>query len=243
MDDFEGVVNTVQSTRRLRLGNNVRQIIVDSSNEETREKIIKVLSREENIHYVWQQPAGIAAAFNEGLKLSNAEWVWFLNGRDEVHDSVDPEKLFYLLVQNRADAMIFEIELIRSHKRYSHPPLWNLWPPVHSWVPHPATLLRQRLFGQFGLFDETFSIAMDFDLWFRFFSKDIVVDMISLPLATYDESGLSSTATGVVGREVLTVIKKNLWLMIKKWIGTAVLVYRAFRHYDGLVKSGRKKSL
>jgi hypothetical protein len=236
-DDYDGVINTVQSTRQLRLDNDIRQIIVDSSTEETRKKISEVLTHEENIDYVWQKPAGIASAFNEGLQRSDAEWVWFLNGRDAVHSSVDRDKLVYLLAQSRADAMIFEIELSRSHKRYSHPPLWNLWPPVHSWVPHPATLLRQRLFDQFGLFDETFSISMDLDLWFRFFSKNVIVDMISMPLTLYDEGGMSSTDTGVVGSEGMTIIKRNLRLMIRKWIGTGVLVYRAFRHYHGLGKA------
>jgi len=236
-DDLDGIISTVQSTRQLRLDNNIRQIIVDSSNEETREKIREVLSREKNIDYIWQKPSGIAAAFNAGLQRSNADWVWFLNSRDEVHSSVEPEKLFYLLAESRADAIIFEIELIQSQKRYSHPPLWNLWPPINSWIPHPATLLRQRLFDQFGLFDETFRISMDFELWFRFFSKNIVVDMISMPLTLYDEAGLSSMSMEIVGRESMAVVKRNLWLMIKKWIGTGVVVYRAVRYYYGLGRS------
>ncbi len=233
-DDIDGVSATLRSTRALRQSEEVRQIIVDSSADG--EKVRQIAQGERNVSYIWQQPAGISAAFNAGLGTADAEWVWFLNGGDEVHPDVAPASLNYLLKQSKADAMIFEIEHLRARKRVSHPQLWNVWPPVLSWIPHPATLLRQRLFTRYGLFDENLGTSMDYELWFRFFSEDVVVDMLSIPLALYDETGRSSTDMGGVGREAMKVIRKNLPMVLRKLVGRGVSVCRAYRSYRRLGK-------
>lgn len=75
-DDLDGVAATVQSTKMLRACPGVSQIIVDSSTDPVPIKIKELLVEEKNIEYFWQQPSGIAAAFNLGIKASKSEWAW-----------------------------------------------------------------------------------------------------------------------------------------------------------------------
>ena len=226
-DDLEGVTATIKSTRRLRARHQIRQIIIDSSKKGTSEKIRRLISSEQNIEYIWQEPSGIAAAFNLGLRLSKAQWVWFLNGMDEVHHSVDPDKLLYIVRESRANAIIFEIELMQSSIRVSHPPIWNLWPPLcPNWIPHAATLLRRKLFDQYGLFNEEYQIAMDGELWLRFFSNRVTVDMISIPIALFDEGGIANTQIRENLKEVRKIIRSHFWALLKHHLRTAKLAYQ-----------------
>lgn len=237
-DDINGVAATVRSTRVLRSHSDVRQLIVDSSNEDIRTDIQQLIKNERNIDYLWQEPTGIAHAFNSGLRMSTSEWVWFLNGGDEVHQDVDPQNLLYILKGSKADAIIFEIERRQSQKRSKHPPLWSLWPPVFYWIPHPATIVRRQLFETYGTFNEKYKIAMDGEIWFRFFSKDVVVDMLSLPIALYDECGTSNTQRRHTAKEGVQIILSNLWMLLKMWLISGIKIFAALISFQKESKSG-----
>ncbi|MBM2838492.1 MAG: putative glycosyl transferase [Deltaproteobacteria bacterium] len=231
-DDLEGVANTIRSTGGLRMTDGVRQVIIDSSGEGIREKVKELACTEINVDYVWQAPSGIAPAFNKGLSLSRAEWVWFLNGGDKVHREVEPDKILYLLSESRADAIIFEYQLMDSEKRIKHPPMWSMWPPINSWIPHPATLTRRNLYAQYGNFNESLEIAMDYEFWMRSFAKEAVVDMISIPLTEYDTSGISSTQTAKTSREAVRVIRMHIWTLIKIWLKNGLTMFTAWYFFS-----------
>jgi hypothetical protein len=235
-DDFEGVAHTIRSTEALRTITLVRQIIIDSSVSEVRNAVENFARQHNNVEYVWQPPAGIAPAFNLGLKMAEAEWIWFLNGRDIIHPSLEVDKLLYLLNSSKADAIIFELEFMQSGTRYKHPPMWQLWPPVFNWIPHPATIVRRKMFEQYGQFDERYTIAMDGDIWFRFFSKEVIVDMLSVPIALYDESGVSSVQLKALAGEVSTIIRRNLRMLLNLWLENGKRIIDAVRHFHKLSK-------
>lgn len=228
-DDPSGVAATIASTRKLRTCAGVRQIVVDSSSAPVAEKIRGFLTGEENLDYVWQTPSGIASAFNLGIGTSTAEWVWFLNGRDEVHPDLDNNLLLQILKASHADVVIFQLEFMQSKVQHIHPPLWALWPPLYSnWVPHPATFIRTKLFERHGVFDTNFKIAMDADLWMRLFSKDVVVDMLSIPVVRYDQTGVSATNRIGTDKEARRIVRKNMAMLVGKWWGRGVHLFRSY---------------
>lgn len=237
-DDFDGVTSTIKSTGKMRSAPGVRHIVVDSSDAGATEKVKWLASIERNVDYIWQAPSGISAAFNLGLSMSKAEWVWFLNGGDEVHPDVEPEKLLYLIKQSRSDAIIFEIELMQSGERLKHPQMWSIWPPLFSWIPHPATLTRRYLYEKYGNFNESLKIAMDYEFWIRCFSKDVTVDMISIPIVKFDTKGMSYSRTAQSSREAVSIIKSHLWEMIKIWLKNGLLIVRALFYYLKKSKGG-----
>ena len=228
-DDLEGIEATILSTKKLRACNGVKQIIVDSSDATVSEKVKALLLYEDNLEYIWQEPSGIAAAFNLGVRKLNAKWVWFLNGRDEVHPDLDENFLLQILNASKADVMIFQIEYMGSRlKRKRNPPLWSLWPPMYpNWVPHPGTFIRTSLFEQYGRFDPEFKIAMDTDLWMRLFSENVTVDMLSIPVTLYDIQGVSATNPAARDIEVRRIIRKNIKMLSKKWLFRGMHLFKA----------------
>lgn len=230
-DDIKGVCNTVKSTRALRQRSEFKQIIVDSSSDEGRKQVEVLIHGEPSIEYIWQKPSGIASAFNKGLRQSDAQWVWFLNGGDEVHPDVEAENLLFILRNTLADAVIFQMEFMQSGDILERPPLSGLWPPIINWIPHPSTVTRKNLYTRYGNFNESYKIAMDYDFWFRCFSKDTVVDTLSIKLSKHDEGGLSNTNKSLAYREILTIIK-NYWpQVVKVWLINVINRYHALRIY------------
>lgn len=239
-DDPEGIDLTINSTERVRASNAIRQIVIDSSSEEIRDRVKELSTEGQNIDYYWQSPSGISSAFNLGLSLSDAEWVWFLNGKDILHPNLNVDNLLYLLEASQADAIIFEIELKQSRTRLKHPPLWALWPPTSCWIPHPATLTRKTIYEQYGKFDESYRIAMDFEFWLRSFSSNAVVDIVSIPIAIFDQGGLSCTQSYQTSSEACRAIKINVIKLLKIWFNEGILLLKTWRMF--FVKSKSRKN-
>jgi len=228
-DDIEGLKKTITSTKKIREEFNIYQIIVDSSINENKKEVINYLQNEKNTKYYWQEPSGIAAAFNFGLKNAEADWVWLLNGGDEVHDSLDAGFFLNLLSCSSSDAIIFQIEYAQSSLITRHPQMWALWPPLLSWVPHPAAITRRYLYDKYGLFDESLRIAMDYEYWIRCFSKDVTVDLVSIPIAKFDQIGTFFGMDHLVKAEVRKIIKKYVWLILKKWFNNGLILLKSLK--------------
>ncbi|MHB1275750.1 MAG: glycosyltransferase [Candidatus Humimicrobiaceae bacterium] len=228
-DDLEGLKKTVVSTKKIREEYNICQIIVDSSTGENKKEVINYLQNEKNTKCYWQEPSGIAAAFNFGLKNTEADWVWFLNGGDEIHDSLDSEFFLNLLSINSSDAIIFQIENIQSSLIPRHPQMWALWPPLLSWIPHPSTITRGYLYKRYGMFNESLNIAMDYEYWIRCFSNDVIVDLVSIPIAKFDQVGYYSKLNHLTKAEVRKIIMKYIWLILKKWFVNGLILLRSLK--------------
>lgn len=230
-NDLQGILSTIESTKNLRTHPFIKQIIIDSSTEQIKNEVNLLAKSNKNVEYFWQDAMGIAAAFNFGLSHSTAEWIWFLNGGDRIHIDLEFNHILYILKESRADAMIFQNELDGLKKAHKHPPMWALWPPLSAWIPHPATITRRKLYNQFGNFDESFEIAMDYEFWVRCFSKQVTVDTISIPVTIFDRCGASSTNPQKTANEALRTIKIHFWTILKLWLNNGLQIFKAWYTY------------
>ncbi len=236
-NDISGLVKTIDSTRFMRDNYDIHQVIIDSSDQNISNEIALFLKKEKNIHYNWQKPSGRSSAFNFGLKQSDSEWVWFLNGGDRLNPDLDIESFLKLLEHNNADAIIFQLAYLQSQTTFRHPSLWALWPPVLSWIPHPSTITRRYLYDKYGLFDESLDIAMDYEFWLRCFSKNVVVDLISMPIAVFDETGVSNKLVYQTKSEVRKIIKRYFWKILKLWFSNGLVLFKALKTSSKFSKS------
>jgi len=226
-NDFDGFQRTINSSKKLLENLNIKQIVIDSSDNEISEKIKEQIKKEKNIIYYWQKPSGISSAFNLGINMSNSEWLWFLNGGDVINPEIDLNSFLYILSNSSADAIIYQIKFKQTGEILQHPELWSLWPPVLSWIPHPTTIIRKKLFETYGIFDENLKIAMDYEIWLRFFSKKVKVDIISIPLVIFDQTGLALSKNKSTRKEVEKIIRKYFWQIIKKWFWQLRMIIKA----------------
>ncbi len=203
-DDPVGLARTLGSTAIWRHKAGVQQLVVYSG-----VKPMVEVGQALRLHA--QESTGIAAAFNEGLALVRSQWVWFLNGGDAVHEELDPSWLLALLANSRADLVVGGIHYDGDLSPRPVPSLSHQWPLLECWLPHPATLVKRQILLQAGGFDTGFTIAMDYDLWFRLLKGGATMDVISVPLARFDPRGLSQRADcrHVVRREEARLILRN----------------------------------
>jgi Glycosyl transferase family 2 len=236
-DDPAGLARSLASAEPLRSAG-AEQVVIDGGAPAAGSGVTGPASRGVTIQV---RPAqGIADAFNAGLALAQGEWVWFLNGGDQVDSRLTPEFLFALLGHTRADVVIGGITYEGEAEPRPHPPREWQWPPLRSWIPHPATLVRRRLFDQFGGFDERYSIAMDYEWWLRALAPDRPVDVISAPFTVFAAGGISqqpgSRATIIRERdEAINRHRSRYW---RAWLSSGGRLFRAWLR--SLFTSGRR---
>lgn len=228
-DDFAGLKKTVESTSRLRNDSRVRQLVIDSSSMENSEKVKELLLNENNTVYLWQEPAGISSAFNLGIENSKADWLWFLNGGDAVNPELNINNFLYLLSNMRSDAAIFQVSNSQSGETARHPQMWALWPPLLSWIPHPCALTRRELYDKYGKFDVKLKTAMDYEFWVRCFARDVVVDLVSISVSIFDQTGISYSLNSITKAEVRKVIRRYFWLILKRWFSQAFIILKSIK--------------
>ena len=227
-DDFEGFSKTIQSTRGFRKNFDVLQIIIDSSTSDVKEKIVEAITLEEKIIYKWQEPSGISSAFNLGLEISSGEWIWFLNGGDILIEELDTSLFLNILSKSDAEAVIFQTEYMQAGKKLKNPPLWALWPPLLSWIPHPSTIVKREIYKKFNGFDKNLKLAMDYEFWIKCFSNNVVVDLISIPIVKFDQLGASMEQNRITRAEVSKVIRRYFWIILKKLFWQVRIILKSF---------------
>lgn len=184
-DDACGLGRTLASTDAWRAHSEVEHIVVYLGD---------IAQKGVDSRVIWQKQktSGIAAAFNEGLAVARGEWVWFINGGDLVDSALRPEAMLDVLNGTRADAVIGAITYEGAASPQSHPAEARRWPPFLPWIPHPGSLLRRKLFEQYGHYDTRYNIVMDYEWNLRVLGRsDVKVDVISLPLAVFARGGIS----------------------------------------------------
>jgi hypothetical protein len=244
-DDHPGLVRTLASSASLRAAGAEHLVIDGGAGPAAAETVAAAAGGPGRV--IRRAPHGIADAFNAGLAEAQGEWVWFLNGGDAVHESLDAAWLLAFLAATRADVVAGMLHFDGEAEPRPPAPLAYRWPLVACWPAHPATLVRRQRLQAAGGFDSRRRIAMDYDLWFRLFGRDAGVDVLSVPLARFDRQGLSERpeTAAAARRETAAVVLAHAGRMAGQagWLGLRVarrIAWAACRWlFPGGSKDGR----
>ena len=188
-DDPAGLARTLASAAAIRLAGVEHLVIDGGSDPEASGRLVAETGGDVTV--IGRPARGIADAFNAGISAAQGEWLWFLNGGDQIDARVSPGWLEALLLGTEADVVIGKTTYEGEADPRPHPARELQWPPFRSWIPHPSTLVRRALFARFEGFDERYTIAMDFEWWLRALVPSVQVDVISSPLAVFAPGGVS----------------------------------------------------
>ncbi len=170
---------------------NIEFIIIDGDSSDGTAKII---SRYANsiTKFVSEPDHGIAEAMNKGITLSKGDYLLFLHSDDYLTSNTSINNAVAYL-DDMHDFFAFDI----SHKTKSgyirRESTWGFLNNFKSKIFHQGVLSRSSLFQEIGIFDQNFSIAMDYDFFLRAYNKNKRAKLIhTQTLSTMRTTGLSS---------------------------------------------------
>ncbi|MCL2008963.1 MAG: glycosyltransferase [Synergistaceae bacterium] len=186
-------------------------IVVDGgSTDGTPEIIGKYKTRLARV--ISEPDKGIYDAFNKGVALATGDVVGILNANDLYAPwtlaSVAEAAYAHPEIGVFYGRMAVIDAALRKWTIYS-PGNHDLLPDNMS-IPHPAAFVRRNLYERHGLFDDSYSIAGDWDLMLRLYTAGERFRLIDKVLAAFDDAGVSSTPARRLAAENRRVYFRHL---------------------------------
>lgn len=184
---------------------NKEYIIIDGGSSDGTLGIIK--QYDEYLDYWMSEPdEGISDAFNKGLAAMTGEWALFLNSADT-----------YL----HADALqqlsnyFSEAKIVTGFAKYGRTTIpyraLNNSDPIRAraTLSHQASVVHHSVFKEYGGFDTSFTMRMDYDFWLRVLPQ-VRFKFINEVFINYAAGGASNRNTKRFYLEEMRANKQNL---------------------------------
>lgn len=239
-NNFSGLKKTITSVLAQTF-KDFEYIIIDGGSTDGSKELIEQYI--DNLTYwVSEKDNGIYHAMNNGIKVANGEYLWFLNSGDWLCNSSVVETFI-------KDTNNIDIIYGNWYHSYSDGRVFkDVFPDLITFnflafeysLPHQASLIKKSLFDKVGLYDEQLSMVSD---W-KFYLHAIFVEQCSymhkdLFVVYYNKEGFSSDPDNdeIQQRERKSVLEKHfknfLYLKEKKIIKTE---YNKSNLIAGLIK-------
>jgi glycosyltransferase involved in cell wall biosynthesis len=155
---------------------------------------------------------GIYDAFNKGIRLATGELIGILNA-DDFYSPWALEKVAKAYAAHReCDVFFGKIAAIdEENQRWI---VYSLaserWLSDRMCLSHPAVFVPKSAYGKYGLFDESYKIAGDWDFLLRLYKAGARFCPVDEVLTAFRMSGVSSDLSPRQIREKRKVFKNNL---------------------------------
>jgi hypothetical protein len=107
----------------------------------------------------------------------------------------------------------------KGKKEYIYKANHTLLPKFMS-LNHPAVFVKKELYEKYGLFSDSYSVAMDYELMLRFYSKDVKFMYINTILSNMSLGGISDLNWKLAYQEVYDIRKK--------YLGSSISLYTSY---------------
>jgi len=172
----------------------IEVIVVDDGSTDDSEEKVRPFLDDRRFKYIKQKNGGQANAKNRGIKESRGKYIAFL----DADDLWEKDKLEKQLALFRSPAIGVVYSLARlidekgeqldvgSRGKYLEPRSGKVsqWLVLDNFVWFSSSVVKRSCFEDFGLFDESLKMGIDWDLWLRF-SINYEFDYINEPLLAY----------------------------------------------------------
>jgi glycosyltransferase involved in cell wall biosynthesis len=175
--------NTLDSVRKQRF-QSTEHLVIDGGSTDATVSLLKGYESEYNLSWLSENDRGIAEALNKSLAKAHGAYSLVLQADDRLFDAGALEKVFLLLRDEEHDIHSFPVivdhpELGRLVRRPIRVLWWNRFRYI---FPHQGTFVHRRVFEKIGGFKEDYSIAMDYDFFYRALLAGCTVKFHRAPL-------------------------------------------------------------
>lgn len=166
-------------------------IVIDGKSDS---KIIKIFDeyRDRINFFTSEVDRGIYNAYNKAIKKAHGEYVCFMNAGDVFYDDMVLENVFGR--KQTADILYGNTNIIKGKKSYIEeaPDTIDKYFFMYGTINHQSCFIKTSLFKKYGLYNESYKIASDFEKFIVFAKHNVCFKKLNLVIATYYKNGISS---------------------------------------------------
>lgn len=231
--DSKGLADTLASLRSWQeLGLPWEHVVIDAS-PELNQEVLALLPSGWPLVHKQAPPSGIYQAQNLGIENSRGNFLLFLNGGDRLHSADALQKALRQLEATIGSELLIASAGIFKDKKFHR---WQLAPRSletgilgENRICHQATLFRRALFQRIGIYNENYSLAADYEHFFRAFLAGARAVLSSERLVEFEQGGASANFLEVFKqfRQVQTSFQERLNRLFRLrqlclwWLGMA----------------------
>ncbi len=174
---------------------NVEHIVVDGGSTDG---TLGVLAANDSIRWISEADGGQSEAINKGLRMARGVILGWLNADDELSPGAIERVVRALDAHPEAGLFFGDLDVVRNGAVERVPPpgeysVEGMW--CSNSLSQPGTFWTRAAQEVVGEIDESFHLAMDFDLWLRFAHAGVRGVYIPEVQARFPVHGSSKTGT------------------------------------------------
>jgi len=190
---------------------NIEYIIIDGGSTDGTIDIISKY-RKSLAFFLTEKDNGISDAFNKALKRANGDIIGIINA-DDWYENDAIENVVKQI--GDYDIAYGDLHLLENGETDFILKGDHNYLKREMTISHPTVFVKKKCYDQFGLFDETYKCAMDYDLMLRFWVNKCRFKYIPRVLANMRLEGFSSAQWLMGCRETLAI--KNNYFADRKF--------------------------
>ncbi|MFH1360094.1 MAG: glycosyltransferase family 2 protein [Candidatus Omnitrophota bacterium] len=169
-------------------------IVVDGNSTDKTTDILKNYESTYPLTWKSEPDEGIADALNKGLKIAQGHYILIIHADDYLISNHILEEIYSKIENEQFDLCVFPVLVEYSgHKRIlREPSSLRWWHHFKTPFPHQGSLVHQRVYQKIGFFRKEFSIAMDYDFFYRAIQARVKVKRYKTPIAIMGGVGIGS---------------------------------------------------
>ncbi len=149
--------------------------------------------------FISEPDKGVYNAMNKGIKLASGEWLNFMNGGDLFAAKDVLEKVFK---EQKYDADVLYGNVNKIYPDGSticdeYKDTLDLSFFANDVINHQSAFIKRDLFDKYGLYDEQYKIASDWEKWIVFMKNGAVFEKIDITVADFMCNGISSNLSAL----------------------------------------------
>lgn len=191
---LRGTIKSVLSQDGIK-AEDLEYIIIDGGSSDGSVEVIKEYAARTDLphkisYWVSEKDDGIYCAMNRGIKAAHGQYIAILNSGDiYVKDALRGIKEEAL--SHKGDVLYGAIDCTKGgvFLRVSGRSMVEL---PHRMIAHPATFVPRKVYDEVGMYDESFKIFGDWDLFARFSEQKVRFSHVPKIITVFDTCGISS---------------------------------------------------
>ncbi len=203
---------------------NLEHIVADGASTDKTVNILKAFEKDYNLIWTSEPDSGIADALNKALRQAKGKYILVLQADDCLVDTTILERVYHLLKNEKNDIYSFPVIMNYSQrgKVKLSPIKFKWWNRFKFIFLHQGAFVHKRVYEKIGSFNTYYSIAMDYDFFYRALKERPAIAFGHLPVAEMSGCGISSSTEHLATRlnEETLVQKQNETNIVWKFVQT-----------------------